>query len=134
MVHHAPSAFSHLHVLVVEDESIICEALCMGLEHLGVGSVASAPNGRKALKQLAAPGRHPDLILLDIYMPEMDGIEFLSALRSSGYTGAVALMSGVNIEMLDLTRGMATDLGYRVLGAVEKPVPLEALEVFLKQL
>jgi CheY-like chemotaxis protein len=124
---------SSLHVLVVEDEAIICEALCMNLEHLGVGKVTTAPNGRKALRQLSLSADHPDLVLLDIYMPEMDGIEFLNALLPSNYTGAVALMSGVNIEMLDLSVRMAKDLGFRVVGACEKPVSLEALEAFLQQ-
>jgi len=133
MPHNAPRAFSSLHVMVVEDEAIICEALCMSLEHLGVGKVTSAPNGRKALRQLGHSADHPDLILLDIYMPEMDGIEFLNALLPSQYQGAVALMSGVSIEMLDLTMRMAGDLGFRVVGAAEKPLPLEALEHFLKQ-
>jgi len=133
MNHSTSHPFNGLHVLVVEDESIIREALCMGLEHLGVGRVSSSPNGRKALRQFSKPEDHPHLILLDIYMPEMDGIEFLTALLPCGYSGAVALMSGVNIEMLDLTRSMAADLGYRVVGAVEKPVPLEALEQFLAQ-
>lgn len=123
-----------IHVLVVEDEAIISEALCMYLEHLGVGRITTACNGRKALRQLAQPSQRPDLILLDVYMPEMDGIEFLEALQPVGYTGAIALMSGVNIEMLDLTARMARDWGFRVVGAAEKPVPLEALEGFLARI
>lgn len=122
-----------LHVLVVEDESIISETVCISLEHLGVGKITRAPNGRKALRLFERPETHPDLILLDIYMPEMDGIEFLTALLPFGYRGAVALMSGVNIEILALTREMASDLGYHVLGAVPKPVPLEALQQFISQ-
>lgn len=122
-----------LQVWVIEDEDIISETLCMHLEHLGVTNVVTAPNGRKALRLLARTQPPPDLILLDIYMPEMDGIEFLEALRPLGYTGAVALTSGVSLEMLDLATRMAHDWGFRVVGAAEKPVPLEALQGFLAQ-
>lgn len=128
-----PSALPPLHVLVIEDDDIICEMLCMHLEHLGVTHVSTAPNGRKALRLLARTDPKPDLLLLDIFMPEMDGIEFLEALRPLGYTGAVALTSGVSIEMLDLATRMAHDWGFRVVGAAEKPVPLEALQGFLAQ-
>ena len=131
----APSTqpFSALNVWVVEDEPISCEMVCMHLEHLGVTSIRTASNGRQALKMLKQAQPKPDLILLDIYMPEMDGIEFLEALRPLQYPGALALMSGVNIEMLDLTLRMAADFGLRIVGAAEKPMPLEALEGFLRQ-
>ena len=43
------------------------------------------------------------------------------------------LLSGVNIEMLALASQIATDLGLRLLGAVEKPITTEALSHFLER-
>jgi two-component system alkaline phosphatase synthesis response regulator PhoP len=68
-----------VHILVVDDEPDIIEFISYNLEREGY-TVQSASNGAKALKMAAA--RIPDLILLDVMMPEMDGIEVCSELRS----------------------------------------------------
>jgi PAS domain S-box-containing protein len=65
-------------VLVVEDDPGTRAALRRTLERAG-WSVAEAENGRVALERLAA--RIPRLVLLDLMMPEMDGFDFLDAVR-----------------------------------------------------
>jgi CheY-like chemotaxis protein len=65
-------------VLVVEDDPATREMMRRTLERASWG-VAEAENGRVALERLAAG--QPDLILLDLMMPEMDGFEFLTELR-----------------------------------------------------
>jgi signal transduction histidine kinase/CheY-like chemotaxis protein len=65
-------------VLVVEDDADTREVMCRTLEKAS-WKVGEAQNGRVALEQLR--GNEPDLILLDLMMPEMDGFEFLSELR-----------------------------------------------------
>ena len=66
-------------VLVVDDENALCEVLKARLETFGyLASVAF--NGRQAWDQVLADP--PDLILLDIRMPEEDGYTFLKRLRS----------------------------------------------------
>jgi CheY-like chemotaxis protein len=64
--------------LVVEDEEATRRALCETLEGEG-WDVADAADGRAGLAAVAV--RRPDLILLDLLMPEMDGFEFLDELR-----------------------------------------------------
>ncbi|MBE7555515.1 MAG: PAS domain S-box protein [Anaerolineales bacterium] len=65
-------------ILVVEDDPAIREMLRSILEQEGL-SVVEAGNGRIALAQVAA--HRPGLILLDLTLPEMDGFEFIAALR-----------------------------------------------------
>ena len=65
-------------VLVVEDDSAVSEILCRLVEKQGWRSVA-APHGRAALACLER--ETPGIILLDLLMPEMDGFQFLEALR-----------------------------------------------------
>ncbi len=65
-------------VLVVEDDAATRALLRQTLEHEG-WTVSEADNGRVALEKMAA--NRPDLILLDLMMPEMDGFECIEALR-----------------------------------------------------
>jgi PAS domain S-box-containing protein len=72
-----PAGAAH-HVLVVEDDGDVRRVLRRTLESEG-WAVGEAENGRVALERMAQ--RVPDLILLDLMMPEMNGFEFLEALR-----------------------------------------------------
>ena len=66
-------------VLLVDDEQDILELLRYNLEREGL-KVFTAPNGRDALK--IAKSERPDLIVLDIMMPGMDGVEVCNQLRA----------------------------------------------------
>jgi len=68
-------------VLVVEDDEPTRGVMRRVLEHEG-WTVTEAEHGRVALEWLSQ--NHPQLVLLDLMMPEMDGFEFLEALRSDG--------------------------------------------------
>lgn len=66
-------------ILIVEDDLDGGNAMAGILNKLGHRAIC-VPNGREALAMLA--GAKPDLILLDVRMPEMDGATFLQVLRS----------------------------------------------------
>src|SRR3954451_21307972 len=78
-------------VLVVDDEVAIRDSLHMILEYEGY-RVEEAGNGSQALSKGAE--RAPDALVLDIKMPEMDGLELLKALRERGYEMPVLVISG----------------------------------------
>jgi two-component system alkaline phosphatase synthesis response regulator PhoP len=65
-------------VLLVDDEEDILDILKYNLEREGIG-VATAKNGQEALQ--AAKRERPDLVVLDIMMPGMDGVEVCGQLR-----------------------------------------------------
>jgi two-component system KDP operon response regulator KdpE len=66
-----------LKILVVDDEPPIRKLLRMGLTSQGY-DVLDAPNGRKALELLA---KEPDLVILDLGLPDVDGLELLRTMR-----------------------------------------------------
>ena len=66
-------------LLIVEDEYAILKILRVKFEKFEEIEVSIATNGKEGLKK--AFSGHPDLILLDIIMPHMDGIEMLTELR-----------------------------------------------------
>lgn len=70
---------NHNPVLIVEDDAATRELLSRMLKKQG-WRVAEAENGRAALKRVAE--KKPELILLDLMMPEMDGFEFITELRT----------------------------------------------------
>src|ERR1700712_3436873 len=78
-------------VRVVDDEAAIRDSLHMILEYEGY-RVDEAASGSQALAKVGE--RAPDAIVLDIKMPEMDGLEFLKARRGRGYEMRVLMTSG----------------------------------------
>jgi PAS domain S-box-containing protein len=86
-------------ILVVEDEPAIRELLSCALEQEGL-EVIKAENGRIALEQVAAS--QPDLILLDLMLPEMDGFDFITVLRQAEHP-AWHSIPVVVVTALDLT-------------------------------
>src|SRR5690606_29958801 len=78
-------------VLVVDDEATIRESLAMILEFEGY-RVETAASGSEALVKLATV--EPDAVLLDVKMPEMDGLAVLAAMRERGYQTPVVVISG----------------------------------------
>jgi len=77
-------------ILVVEDEAGISRILQLELEHEGY-SVGTAADGRKGY-EMAASGEY-NLVLLDVMLPEMSGIEVLRLLRQAGNTVPIILLT-----------------------------------------
>jgi two-component system OmpR family response regulator len=69
------------HLLIVDDEDNLRSMLAAALQHHGF-TVTTAANGRQALD--AIPKDRPDLVLLDVMMPDLDGFEVCRRLRTDG--------------------------------------------------
>jgi DNA-binding response OmpR family regulator len=89
-------------VLVVEDEDDIRALLQELLERAGY-IVAAAPNGREAMKEIYAA--RPDLVVLDVSMPELDGWQTLERIRE--VSNVPVLMLTALASELDKVRGLA---------------------------
>jgi EAL domain-containing protein (putative c-di-GMP-specific phosphodiesterase class I)/ActR/RegA family two-component response regulator len=68
------------------------------------------------------------LILLDLVMPEMDGIEVLRLLGEKKCKARIVLMSGINIRVIETAKKLAQTLGLSVVGHLQKPFPLAKLK------
>jgi len=69
-------------VLIVDDSVVIRRSLADALSrNPGLEIVGSAPSGRIALMKL--PLLHPDVLILDVDMPDMSGVETLAAIRKA---------------------------------------------------
>ncbi|RZM09993.1 MAG: response regulator transcription factor [Pedobacter sp.] len=87
-----------LNVLLVEDHNVVRNGLKLLLEtDQTIKIVAEAINGRQAL-DILAKNNEIDLVLSDINMPEMDGIALINALKETGSTVSVVLLSMLDKE------------------------------------
>lgn len=96
------------------------------LEH-NIEVVGTAPNGSEGLKQIEEC--QPDIILTDIYMPIMNGIEMLQNLRQQGNTAEVLILSGY--EDFHYAK---TALKLQVNDYLSKPATLEEINCVLKSM
>ncbi|HEV7237513.1 MAG TPA: response regulator transcription factor [Ktedonobacteraceae bacterium] len=76
-------------ILVVDDEAVLVETIAYNLEQAGY-QVTTAADGASALQ--AAHRETPDLIILDIMLPEMDGLEVCRQLRRESNTSTTPIM------------------------------------------
>jgi two-component system KDP operon response regulator KdpE len=107
-----------LKVLVIDDEPPIRKLLRMGLSTQGY-QVLEASNGKNALGML---GEHPDIIILDLGLPDIDGHELLANLRSRAEAVPIVVLSSRGDEA---GKVRALDLGAD--DYVTKPFGMEEL-------
>jgi EAL domain-containing protein (putative c-di-GMP-specific phosphodiesterase class I)/CheY-like chemotaxis protein len=114
-------------VLVVDDEPFMLGLLHRALSRLGVAEVITRDSAHAALQELEASQVLPELILLDLNMPGMDGVEFIRRLANVNYTGALILVSGEDQHVLGSIDKLVHAHGIHSLGHLSKPVELKAL-------
>lgn len=115
-----PSA--NLHFLVAEDHDFQRRAIVRMLERLGAKSVHEAPDGRVALTIIQDPTRPVDIVICDLDMPGMDGMEFIRHLGESGIPVSIILASALERNLVASVETMTEAYGMRLLGVVEKPL------------
>lgn len=124
---------SALRILVLDDEPFMLKLLGHMLARLGFSQVKTCDNGRDALEWIDSPNTPPDLILLDLNMPEMDGIEFVRHLVDRRYTGSLILISGEDERMLQTAERLVRAHNISALGHLQKPVKPEDLSALLEK-
>lgn len=85
-----------LRVMILDDHTLFREGLQGLLEHRGIKVIASIGDGKEGLR--AAKELAPDVILLDMRMPELDGIMVLRRLRQNGQDMPVAILTTSSSE------------------------------------
>lgn len=103
-------------VLVVDDDDMIREVAQVALETVGGWNVLSADGGAAALAQAAA--HLPDAILLDVMMPDLDGIATFGRLREDPATRGIPVILVTAKRQVD---GRQVWDGLPIAGVIPKP-------------
>ncbi len=116
------SRFAALSVLVVEDHDFQRRVALGLLQQLGVGAVLGAADGNHALVLLGQQQRPLDVVLVDLDLPGIDGIELIGQIASRQLASSIVVLTALDPALLNTVQLMARASGVRVLGTLEKPL------------
>lgn len=124
------AALPAMRVLVIDDDAFTTRCVAGLLGQLGLDQIDTASDGARALELIE--GSAPfDVIVCDLAMPVMDGVELLRHLASRRLKAGFVFMSGASERVLESVEALARQYGFNVLGTLKKPVALDALERLL---
>lgn len=132
-----PLSVRQTRVLLVDDSALQRECAAELLETLGLSLIAQAASGREALtllRRLAEQQLPPPLLILDLEMPEMDGIELLLQLHEEDLCPSVVLSSGCEEAVVATVLDMIRTLRLPLLGNLPKPLSGKDLHGLLQHL
>lgn len=124
---------SQKRVLIVDDSVLHRQHAQELLQKLGVLEILHAGNGLEALDVLNSAAYAPDVLLVDLEMPGMDGVELLQQLMQRNLRLDVVVVSSRENALLTTVEMMSQTLGIAILGALQKPLTLERLAGVLRQ-
>jgi EAL domain-containing protein (putative c-di-GMP-specific phosphodiesterase class I) len=113
--------FRSLRFLIVDDDQDQRYLLARTLAGMGTARVIEAQSGHEALALLDRAGHAVDIVITDLQMPNIDGMELVRRIGERKLPVSVILVSGLDGVLLASAAAMAQAYGVRVIGTIEKP-------------
>lgn len=117
-------------LIVVDDEPDMADYVKDVAEMVGFEALTASSG--KEFQSLCAKAP-PDAVVMDIVMPDMDGIELLKWISGNGYTCPIILISGYGGAYIDTAATLGKAQNVQVVGTLSKPIPLAEMEALLTQ-
>ena len=115
---------------MVDDNIDVCEFVCAAAQ--GMGFECSSATDATTFLEMLTPDTN--LVLLDLVMPDMDGVELLRLLGQQKCQAGIILMSGTGKRIIESAAQLAQALGLSIAsGHLQKPFRLAELEKLLDQ-
>ena len=118
-------------LLLIDDEPALADYLATAARACGFDPIVTARD-QEFREQLVA--LHPEMVAIDLGMPEADGVELTRFLADQNYRGPVLIVSGFDRRVLESAFRLGEALGLNMVGPVEKPARLDMLEDILSKL
>lgn len=118
-------------LLLIDDEPALAAFVAKAADLCGFEPVVAEEDQEFRERFIA---EQPRMVVLDLGMPGMDGVELLRFLADQGYRDPVLIVSGFDRRVLDSAFRLGEALGLQMVGPLEKPTRLEALEAILNRL
>ena len=116
-------------ILLLDDDVFMLDVLSDMLEQLGQFDIRCESHSGQALATLQQ--HQPDLLICDLSMPDVDGIEFLRMAAENGFRGGVVLLSGLHSAVRLAAERLAVANGLHILGTFRKPMESAELELMV---
>jgi EAL domain-containing protein (putative c-di-GMP-specific phosphodiesterase class I)/CheY-like chemotaxis protein len=121
-------------VMVIDDEPTTRLAVTLMCRTLGLPEAMAFASGHEALAALTGNAVQVDLILCDLDMPEMDGMEFIRRASELADAPAMMILSGHDGALVGSVERMGRAYGLRMVGSVRKPLSRDRLKAALDEL
>ena len=125
------SARTQPSILLVDDDPFMLGMHARMLRGMGYAMIGVAGSAQVALTMLGEDPHTIDVIVCDLNMPDMDGIEFLQILSARAFCGSVILLSGEGLRLMHTVQKLLGSGGLLILGAIEKPAGRETMRALL---
>lgn len=123
----------NLKAVILDDDEFMLNAIQAMLESMGVHDIEADTSASRALHELDM--HNPRQVLLcDLNMPNMDGVEVIRHLGQGGFKGSVVVLSGEDGRTLQTAVNIGRTLNLQFLGALSKPVDRQELQGLLEQI
>ncbi|MFT5447295.1 MAG: EAL domain-containing protein (putative c-di-GMP-specific phosphodiesterase class I)/serine/threonine protein kinase [Gammaproteobacteria bacterium] len=128
------AGFRDLRILLVDDDRAARTLTKRVLSNLGAECIDTVESAGEALARLEDASCVPELLISDLEMPNMDGVQLLRHLAQRQFRAPLLLMGDADDRVLDGVRYLASTHGLNVLGSIRKPVTPERLARVLSHL
>ena len=121
-----------LSYLLVDDDTFMLTTITRQLNQLGIEKIQSTNSAHDALRLLANRNTPIHVVITDLNMPGMDGIQLLHHLGSLGFKVGVILISGEDPRLLESVTQLGEQYQLDIIGSLNKPVQTDILAELLK--
>lgn len=115
------------HLTIVDDDQDLAQLYMLVGERVGL-EISRFDNGNDFIH---SDLERPQIVLLDLMMPQMDGVQVLRRLIKAAFKYPIIMLSGYDVGALKVARELAVEQHLNVISTLTKPVDIDVLEMLL---